>query len=177
MDLRFAPLRMRTLDSLREELAVLPFFSDERPLGALAGLCDWRLCGRLSRLVLSRRLRSDFATLTMTPAGARLPFERLLFAGLGSSDSFSHDRFELICHRIAASVTSLRVRTIAVTLPGSSRGRPLSEEWGREFLSALHAVGDELDLVTIVDYPENIRRLSPSLEAEHRRLRTKAFSL
>jgi hypothetical protein len=42
-------------DSLEQvpETLVLPFFADERPLRGAAGLCDWRLCGRLSRLLQS----------------------------------------------------------------------------------------------------------------------------
>jgi hypothetical protein len=38
------------------ETLVLPFFSDERPLRGAAGLCDWRLCGRLSRMLQAGRV-------------------------------------------------------------------------------------------------------------------------
>lgn len=175
MDLRFAPLRMRTLDTLRAELAVLPFFNDERPLRALAGLCDWRLCGRLSRLLLTQRLHSTTGVITLTPAGKRLPFERLLFVGLGDSASFDRESYDAACASVSQTLLSLRVRTAAVTIPGRSLNRSMNEEWMREFLSILHPAIDELDQLTVVDHPDSLRILSPVLEAKHQQLRAQAF--
>ena len=176
MDLRFASLRMRTLDSVRAELAVLPIFNDERPLRALSGLCDWRLCGRLSRLLLSQRLQSDSDVVTLTPAGSRLPFERLLFVGLGDSEHFVRDRFDRACALLNKTILALRIRTVALTIPGRSLAAGTNDEWAHGFLSAINPMIDELDHLTVLDQPESLRILSPVLEAEHRRLRTQAFS-
>src|SRR5438874_9265009 len=51
------------------EALVLPFFSDERPLRGAAGLCDWRLCGRLSRLLASGRVQGQWGETTLYPPG------------------------------------------------------------------------------------------------------------
>ena len=60
---RFLRQRSRQVGRSAEgvpETLVLPFFADERPLRGAAGLCDWRLCGRLSRLLAvgARRRRA-----------------------------------------------------------------------------------------------------------------------
>ena len=39
------------------DLAVAGFFSDERPLRGAAGRADWRLCGTISELLVSGRMR------------------------------------------------------------------------------------------------------------------------
>ncbi|HWE31423.1 MAG TPA: M17 family peptidase N-terminal domain-containing protein, partial [Polyangia bacterium] len=70
------------------ETLVLPFFVDERPLRGAAGLCDWRLCGRLSRLLQSSRVAGKWGEVTLYPPGKRLPFQRLLLVGLGAADRF-----------------------------------------------------------------------------------------
>src|SRR5436190_1879228 len=65
-DIVIAPLTRALLDGVddgsagarrRVDLAVLPFFEDERPLQGLAGLVDWRIGGGLSAL-----LRAGFCT-------------------------------------------------------------------------------------------------------------------
>src|SRR4051812_45878205 len=75
------------------ELLALPFFSDERPLRGAAGLADWRLCGRLSRLAQLGRIDGAVGESTLLP-GMRLPFARLVLYGVGDSDQFDETRFK-----------------------------------------------------------------------------------
>ena len=51
MDLSFFPLTLDAIDKAAAESLCLFIASDERPLTGLAGLCDWRLSGRLSNLL------------------------------------------------------------------------------------------------------------------------------
>ncbi|MCA1664938.1 MAG: hypothetical protein LC659_11815 [Myxococcales bacterium] len=76
------------------ETLVLPFFVDERPLRGAAGLCDWRLCGRLSRLLQSSRVIADkmmklgHARYALVPPGrstGRLSARRALEIYLGEA--------------------------------------------------------------------------------------------
>ena len=53
MDLSFYPLTMEAVDQADAEALCLFVAADERPLTGLAGLADWRLCGRLSRMLRS----------------------------------------------------------------------------------------------------------------------------
>src|SRR5437667_11101312 len=103
--LHFLPFELPRWDALAlpgraNDAAPLPgalalgIFTDERPLRGAAGLCDWRLCGRLSRLLRADRLsgREDEVVL-LPPARARLPFSRLMLFGMGEQHGFGERRY------------------------------------------------------------------------------------
>jgi hypothetical protein len=102
---------------------VLPFFSDERPLRGAAGLCDFRLCGRLSRMLLGGRVQGAFGETTLFPPGRRLPFPRLLLFGLGATSSFDEAVARKAACQIAAMTRRLAISRYAVAPPGRSTGR------------------------------------------------------
>ena len=84
----------------RPSVLGLPFFEDERPLRGAAGLCDWRLGGRLSALLGATgeaRLVGTFGERLLMPTGPRLPWQRLMLFGLGNSLAFD----ETIARRAA----------------------------------------------------------------------------
>ncbi len=104
------------------ELLVAPFFSDERPLKGVAGLADWRLCGRLSRLFSIQRVTGEFGETTLLPA-SRVGFAKLVLLGLGIAQEFNEERFcsaMRLIERVAAELGSQR---IALALPGRGTGQ------------------------------------------------------
>jgi hypothetical protein len=105
------------------EALVLPFFADERPLRGAAGLCDWRLCGKLSRLLQSRRVDGAEAEATLFPPGPRLPFRRLILFGLGPADRFDEPAAKLASRRIHELIERLHLSRYALVPPGRSTGR------------------------------------------------------
>ena len=68
-------------------------FKDDRPLRGAAGLADWRLCGRLSRLVSTQRATSEQGETLLLPPGRRLRFQRVMWFGLGDAKGYTDDRF------------------------------------------------------------------------------------
>jgi hypothetical protein len=105
---------------------ILSFFVDERPLRGVAGLADWRLCGRLSRLLKAGRLRGarDEVTL-LPPAGRRLPFHRLMLLGLGESDypvPFGEPEYRRAVVRLRDVAERAGLRRYAVQPPGRATG-------------------------------------------------------
>jgi len=131
MSLAFLPPELGKWDALAEadatpsgrpELLALPFFADERPLRGAAGLVDWRLCGRLSRLLLAGRLDGSFGEQTLLPL-TRLPFRTLLLLGLGEPARFTELRFLEAAKAVRDAVARLSVRRYALALPGRSTGR------------------------------------------------------
>jgi hypothetical protein len=110
------------LDGAPETL-VLPFFADERPLRGAAGLCDWRLCGRLSRLLQSSRVAGKWGETTLYPPGRRLPFQRLLMVGLGPADRFDEKAARDASRLIADKMAKLGQTRYALVPPGRSTGR------------------------------------------------------
>jgi len=105
------------------EALFLPFFSDERPLRGAAGICDWRLCGRLSRLLSSGRVTGAWGETTLFPPGRRLPFARLVLFGLGPASSFDDAKAIEAAQRMMQVVIKMRLRRVAASLPGRSTGR------------------------------------------------------
>ena len=109
------------------EALILTFFSDERPLRGAAGLCDWRLCGRLSRLLGAGRVRGSWGETTLYPStvngAARLPFGKLVLFGLGPSERFDEAAARDAGRKIAFVAVRMALRRYALVPPGRSTGR------------------------------------------------------
>ncbi len=128
---------------------VLPFFADERPLRGAAGLCDWRLCGRLSRLLQSSRVAGKWGEVTLYPPGKRLPFQRLLLVGLGAADRFdekaAHDAGKLIADKMAR----LGQARYAIVPPGRSTGRLSARRALEIYLGELQKTAATAEVVVV----------------------------
>jgi Cytosol aminopeptidase family, N-terminal domain len=115
MDLSFYPLTMEAVDQADAEALCLFVSADERPLTGLAGLADWRLCGRLSRMIRSGLVTGSGGEALLTPPGSRLSFKKLFVFGLG--DAPTEDE---LASRVAAALKKLAtagVRDAALQLP------------------------------------------------------------
>lgn len=167
-DIAVAPLTRALLEGVddgsggprrRVDLAVLPFFEDERPLQGLAGLLDWRTGGSLSGL-----LRGGFCTgaageAVLLPGRPTMPMERLVLLGLGPSRGFDRAAAEAAGERLVAVVEGLVPREVLVAMPGRAPERAVVEavfdgltralamrapkELDAQALRAAKAVGDE----------------------------------
>jgi len=87
MDLSFHPLSLEAIDQAGAEALCLFVSEDERPLNGLAGLTDWRLAGRLSRMIRAGLVTGASGEALLTPPGARLAFGKLFVFGLGKEQS------------------------------------------------------------------------------------------
>jgi Cytosol aminopeptidase family, N-terminal domain len=85
MELSYYPLTMEALDQADAEALCLFVSEDERPLTGLAGLVDWRLSGRLSRMIRAGLVIGAAGEALLTPPGMRLAFKKLFVFGLGSA--------------------------------------------------------------------------------------------
>ena len=122
MALTVLPLDLARWDEARRDCLVLPVFRDDRPLRGAAGLADWRLCGRLSRLLKARRATGDRGETIMMPPGRRLPFARLMWFGLGDAKGYTDDRFRADVARIVDVVGKAGVTDWALQAPGRASG-------------------------------------------------------
>src|SRR5205823_3088022 len=86
MDLTFFPLTLDAIDQAAAESLCLFVASDERPLTGLAGLVDWRLTARLSKLVRGGQLTGEAGEAVLTSPGPRLAFRKMFLFGIGPSD-------------------------------------------------------------------------------------------
>lgn len=138
------------LESAPEAL-VLPFFSDERPLRGAAGLCDWRLCGRLSRMLAAGRVHGKWGETTLYPPGKRLPFARLILVGLGSADQFDERAATAAGKLIGETMRKLGDARYALVPPGRSTGRLSARRALELYLAA--AEPPESSGVVVVESP------------------------
>jgi hypothetical protein len=122
---------------------VLPVFKDDRPLRGAAGLADWRLCGRLSRLVKSNRATAEAGETLLLPPGRRLRFSRILWFGLGDARAYTDARFRHDLAWIVEVVAAAAVTDWAFQPPGRASG----------LIGARRAVEILLEDTALVDQP------------------------
>lgn len=101
---------------------ILTFFSDERPLRGAAGLADWRLCGRLSRLIRTQRLTGKRGETLLLPPGRRLPWKRIMVFGLGDSSRFDEDVYRQHVRWMRDVLARAGIREYAMQPPGRATG-------------------------------------------------------
>jgi hypothetical protein len=170
VDVRFVPSELSRIEALRYEAVALPFFEDERPLRGVAGLCDWRLCGRLSQLLDGGRVRGTLGEVTLLPTRPRLPFDKMLLVGCGTVDAFDEFRFGAVMTRMYEVAEGLRLRNLVLSLPGRSKARVSPGDAIRWFLDGT-AQTTALDEVVVLDEPEAQKVMTPVVDAERRRAR------
>jgi hypothetical protein len=152
-------------DGLPPDALVIGVFADERPLRGAAGLCDWRLAGRLSRLLKADRLggRAD-EVLMMPPANARLPFSRLLMFGLGGQAGYGEARYRADVIRLRVVAERAGLRSYAVQPPGRSAGLIAARRALELWMDVSQGDGYEHD-VTIIESPAGQKEMAEAMRA------------
>jgi len=116
------PLDLARWDEAARDALVLPVFKDDRPLRGAAGLADWRLCGRLSRLLKTQRATAEAGETLLLPPGRRLRFARILWFGLGDAKGYTDLRFKKDLAWIVDVVSKANVSDWAMQAPGRASG-------------------------------------------------------
>jgi hypothetical protein len=166
LDLRFVARDLRRLDELSAEVVACGVFRDTRPLTGLAGLLDWRLAGRLSRLAKEEFLLGEVGELLALPVRPRLPFDKLIVAGLGPRGAFGDSTFERVLERLMTALADLHVKKAVVELPGRGDDA-ITAERAAEIL--LERLGDEeRDALTLVEDPGDQQRIERHAQGRRR---------
>jgi hypothetical protein len=154
-------------DTSGGEALILTFFSDERPLRGAAGLADWRLCGRLSRLIRSERLVGVRGEVMMMPPGRRLPFGRILLFGLGPSEQFGEAAYCEHVNWILDVVARAGVTSYALQPPGRATGLIAPRTALQLWLAEMARRKSEAE-VAIIDSPGAHKLMSDILNTARR---------
>ena len=75
-----------SVDAQECDIVVTGFFLDEKPLRGSSGWIDWRLNGRLSRLIQAKRFTGEWKETVLIPSEGRLAGPVVLFFGLGGEE-------------------------------------------------------------------------------------------
>ena len=166
MKLALLPLDLGKWDEVKKDALLLPVFADERPLRGAAGLADWRLCGRLTRLLRAHRLLGARGETLMLPPGRRLGFGRLILFGLGPSAGYGDAQLKRDVGWMRTVAKQAGVRDFALEAPGRAMGVVGARR-------ALEVVIDETDrgegTVLLIDNPAVHKDMADVLRLQGRR--------
>jgi len=151
MKIAFVPPDLRRLDQLRCDVLALSLFAGERPLRGAAGLVDWRLCGRLSRLVAAGRVVGAAGETTLLPPRPRLPFDKLLLLGLGEPADFDEAAYARALRQTFAALASMKTHSLAIALPGRATGAIEPDKAVTALLDLASEAEQQDDIVLIED--------------------------
>ena len=124
-DIGFITPDLKRLQKLRRGGALALFrFAELRPLAGVNSLVDWRLLGRLSRLVIDGFLSGAPGESLLFPLGGRLPQDNLLFLGLGDRERFGEHVFRRAVSRLFDQLDKLEDEpgNLVLSLPGRAEG-------------------------------------------------------
>ena len=105
-----------TLDTLAVDALALFVAADERPLRGVNSALDWRLCGRLSRVLREGVFGGRPGERALLPTGGRVRANKLFLFGAGPTDELAGRARELL-GEAAAVLTRARVESVAIALP------------------------------------------------------------
>lgn len=167
IDLRFVPPDLRKLDEAGSEVIVCGVWRDTRPLSGLAELLDWRLAGRLSRLAKQSFLVGEVGEVLVVPVRPRLPFDKILVAGLGPRAVFSEATFRTVLTRVLDALDGLSVKKAVMELPGRGDGG-LEPERAAEVLLDVVTSSSEREVLCLVEDADAQRRMEKHAQERHR---------
>lgn len=167
LELRFVAPDLRRLDEAGSEVVVCGVWKDRRPLTGLAGLLDWRLAGRLSRLAKQGFLVGEVGEVLVLPSRPRLPFDKLLVAGLGPRAAFGDATFKTILTRVVDALDGLSVKKAVIELPGRGEDTSVTAERAAEILLDILGTSDR-DALAFVEGPEGQRSIEKHAQERHR---------
>ena len=170
MDLRFTSPELHSLDQIGTEILVCSIAQDELPPHGVAGLVDWRLAGRLSRL-----LAKDFATgklgeVLLVPGKPKLPFDKILVFGLGEKARFEEAVYCSVVDRMLETLLNLRARSAVVELPGR-HFQAITPQRAADILLERVGASRQHEVWTLIEPPDAQRQVRSHMIQERRRVR------
>lgn len=168
MDLRFVAPTLRRLDLSGAEVLVCCLTQGERPPGGVAGLLDWRLSGQLSRLLLRGFVTGELGEVLLVPGKPKLPFDKLLFLGVGEPQAFDERVYRLSVEHILTRLAGLNTRRAVVELPGRAH-ELISAERAAAILLEITEELPEHDSWTLIESPESQRVIQKLWVLDRRR--------
>lgn len=168
MELGFAAPELDTLDRAGSEVLALAWFEDERPPRGVAGLVDWRLGARLSRVLASGFASGALGEVLLVPGKPGVPFDKILLFGAGPVSSFDESVFDALAHQLLRAAEGLRTRTLVTELPGRHRGLIAPERAATLLLDAAEG-RPEHEVWTLLEPPAAQKAITQKLIEQRRR--------
>ncbi len=124
---------LKDIKKIEADAIIVGFYEDERPLKGLAGEIDWLLCGSLSQILLSGRLKGAVGDVALFSSRGKIPAEKIFLVGLGPKRDITTNRLGAAARYAVSSAAGAGVRRAAL------EWLPASHVRAEEFVSALQA--------------------------------------
>lgn len=166
MPLSVLPLDLARWDEAQRDCLVLPVFRDDRPLRGAAGLADWRLCGKLSRLLRDRRATAEAGETLLMPPGRRLRFQRIMWFGLGDAKGYNDERFRKHLTWIHEVVSRAGIKDWTLQAPGRASGLIGARRALEIILHEFDEDGLQDEPITLLEDPAGQKDIAELLRAQ-----------
>lgn len=170
MELRFVTPQLASLDELDSEVLACSIWSDARPSHGIAGLCDFRLAGRISDLERASLLTGALGEVALLPGKPRLTFDKLILFGAGPRKDFGEETFRRVILQMLETMEGLSTRVSVVELPGRHEDL-IPAELAADILLAYAGRKPEHDVWTLVEGADGRQRITQHMIEERRRVR------
>jgi hypothetical protein len=105
---------LQDIKKVDAEALVVGFFQDVRPLKGAAGQLDWLLCGALSSLLITNKLRGALGDVALLTSRGKVPSQKIFLVGLGTKAGFSTSSLRTAVKTAAACVLGAGVTNAAM---------------------------------------------------------------
>jgi hypothetical protein len=170
VELRFIIPQLASLDELDSEVLACTIWSDIRPSHGLAGLCDFRLAGRISALERRSLITGELGEVVLMPGKPRLTFDKLILFGAGARATFGEETFRRVVMQMLRTMEGLSTRVSVVELPGRYENL-IPAERAADILLACAGRKSEHDVWTLVEGADGRQRIIQHMIEERRRVR------
>lgn len=170
MELRFVNPLLANLDELDSEVLACTLWSDARPSHGIAGLCDFRLAGRISSLERRGLVTGALGEVALLPGKPRLSFDKLILFGAGPRAEFGEETFRRVILHMLGTMEGLSSRVSVVELPGRHEDL-IPAERAADILLACAGRKPEHDVWTLVESADGRQRITQHMIEERRRVR------
>jgi Cytosol aminopeptidase family, N-terminal domain len=105
---------LKDIKKLPADALIVGFYEDVRPLKGIAGELDWLLCGSLSLLLLSKKLRGSLGDLALVTSQGKVPVQKIFMVGLGSRSGMTQTTLKSAARNAATCAVGAGVRSAAI---------------------------------------------------------------
>ena len=105
---------LKDLKKLATEALIVGFYEDVRPLKGVAGELDWLLCGSLSALILSKKLRGSLGDVALVTSQGKVPVQKIFMVGLGPRNGMTPATLRSAARNAATTAVGAGVRSAAI---------------------------------------------------------------
>ena len=160
---RIAPADLAGLDALDVDTIALPMFEICVQPRSVAGYVDWRLCGRLARLIRGGRFVGAADEALLMSSLGRFGAERIFLLGLG--DPRPPNRLTSLMRSQIDTLFDAGARAVAVAPPSPAVADAPAPAFLVKWIEAVAGTSAEFDEVILLDPGEELLMAQDSLQS------------